>query len=81
MAIEDQTPQKKQKGERLVTGKNWIVCSLIALFLAFGNAKNYPGAGLDYLFGTFIGTLVFVVLIWVAVRGVYRLITRKRPIA
>lgn len=74
MATENQ-PQ--QTTERLVTLYDWLGCSLVAIAITLANAKNYPGAGIAGLLGSFIGTLVAVLLIWVTGRGIVRWITRR----
>ena len=74
MAPEEQPPQTT---ERIVTRNGWIGCSLVALLMTFGNAKNHINGGIAEFVESFIGSLAVVVVIWV----LFRWITQKRPIA
>jgi hypothetical protein len=78
MAREEQHPKADKREERFVSATEWTVCSLMALFCAFGSVRNHPGAGPAYLLGTFIGPLVAILLFWIAVREICRWIIRKR---
>jgi hypothetical protein len=78
---EEQPKQDKQRGEQWVSGTEWIVCSVIALLVASSNARNNPGGGIAGLLGGFVGSLAVVGLFWVTVRGIYRWITKKKPVA
>ena len=80
MVADEQPTKTDQRGDRLVTRTNWIVCSVIALLITVSNSNSYPGAGIAYLLGRFIGSLVIVVF-WITVRGIYRWVTKKRPVA
>ena len=82
MATEDQPTQKKERGERLVTRNDYIVCGLISLLVGTSNAardglylRADPVGFIAFLLGTFAAVLIF----WVCVRGIYRWLTKKKP--
>jgi hypothetical protein len=71
----------KPTTERLFTRNDWIGCLLIALLITASNAHNYPYGGPVAMLERFIGSLGAVALFWAVVRGIYRWITKKRPLA
>jgi len=71
-----QEEPQESKGERWVSGKEWIACSLIAALSSLP-ALRFGGLALVEVF---IGRLAAVVIIWVIVRGAYRWIAEKRTV-
>jgi hypothetical protein len=75
MTTKDQPQQVK---ERLMRGKDWIACALVALAVAVSNASIYHR---DLDLGGYLGTFVGIVLIWLIGRVIYRARTKKGNVA
>ena len=73
--------ESTERGRRLVTRNNWIVCSLLAFVMALEGAGRQHYSIVNnpaYFVGSFIGTLIFIIVLLVIIRGLYRLFTKKR---
>lgn len=66
------------QGGRLVTRNNWIICSIVAFVVALQSVGRQGYSILHnpaYFVGSFIGTLLLILLFVVVVRGLYRIFT------
>ncbi len=86
--MEDQPATTKKRLERIFnggfTGGEWIGVLVVTLMLTISTTtQNHvrlitePARWL----GSFFGSLLLVVVVWVVVRAIFRWITKKKPVA
>jgi hypothetical protein len=86
--MEDQPAPPKKRQERIFnggfTGGEWIGVLIVTLMLTTSTTtQNHVGLITEPArwLGSFFGSLLLVVVVWVVVRAIFRWITKKKPVA
>jgi hypothetical protein len=64
---------RSTKGARFISGKEWIVLSILAMITGVSSLRY----GIAPFLESSIGRLVVITVVWVLIREVYRSISKK----
>jgi hypothetical protein len=83
--MEDQPATTKKRQERIFNGgftwREWIGVLVVTLILTTNSTtRNHVGLNTDPArwLGSFFGSLLLVVVVWLVVRAIFRWITKKK---